>query len=396
MSNALKPQFRLKPYHHHPLSAATPYINAMAARSRSSLISKLHKVLKPHYKPVEPNGDRPLLEHMLFACCLENAPYHAPKKRSRTWPRRSSIGTKSASAPSKSLPKRCAICPIPPAAASNLKRMLQTVFESTYSFDLETVKKQNIGAGIKKLAKMEGASPFVVAYATQHGLGGHYIPLDRGALEVLYIVGIGTEAERASGNVAGLERAIPKNKGIVFGSLLHQLSAEFIANPHSTNVKNLLLSINPDAKNRFPKRGQKKEEPARAAARRQGSKSCPPAAMPTGGKPGAKGLNCRQKPTARRRTARRPQAGAAKARGPAEKTAAGKPSPAKPADKHRKHARRLGRRRPLRHAPLVGPTIDQTKTSVELLTATGSRGRTSLPLARKADPLLASRPASVR
>ncbi len=231
--------------------------------------------------------------------------------------------------------------PDPEAAASNLKRVLQTVFESTYSFDLESVKKQNIGAGIKKLAKMEGASPFVVAYATQHGLGGHYIPLDRAALEILYIVGIGSEAERASGNVAGLERAIPKNKGIVFGSLLHQLSAEFIANPQSTNVRNLLLSINPDAKHRFPKRGQKKEELLAPLHVAKGGKVPAGAAGATihGAKLAAKGAAHPEGKSSQR--AAEPQdgrkAGAAKP-GAQKKLPAGKPLPAKPAAKHRKPA----------------------------------------------------------
>jgi endonuclease-3 len=81
--------------------------------------------------------------------------------------------------------------------------------------------------------------------------------LDRGAVELLYIVGLATDAERKSGNIAGLERAIPKNKGDEFASLLHQLAADFVANPLAPAMKTLLLSINSDAKDRLPKRGQK-------------------------------------------------------------------------------------------------------------------------------------------
>jgi endonuclease-3 len=108
---------------------------------------------------------------------------------------------------------------------------------------------------------MEGTTPFIVAYGVQAALGGHFIPLDRGALETLYIVGVISEAEQASGSVPGLERAIPKNKGVEFGSLLHQLAAEVVANPYSTNLHKLLLEIAPDAKERLPKRQAKKPEP---------------------------------------------------------------------------------------------------------------------------------------
>ena len=41
--------------------------------NRAALLTKLHKVLKKHYKPVSPPKDRTVLEHLLYACCLENA-----------------------------------------------------------------------------------------------------------------------------------------------------------------------------------------------------------------------------------------------------------------------------------------------------------------------------------
>jgi endonuclease III len=236
----------------------------MAGSNRAALIAKIYKVLKQHYKPVSVNGDRPLLEQMLFACCLENAHYEKAEKTyehlSTSFFDWNEVRVSSVKELSESLRD----LPDPAAAASNLKRILQTVFEAAYSFDLEPMKKQNLGVGIKRLEKMEGASPFVVGYATQHGLGGHSIPLDRGALEILYIVGIATEAERDAASVAGLERAIPKNKGTEFASLLHQFSADFITNPFAPTIKTLLLSINPDAKDRLPKRGQKKESPKAA------------------------------------------------------------------------------------------------------------------------------------
>jgi len=231
----------------------------MAGPNRSSLIAKMYKVLKQQYKPILIDGQRPLLEHMLYACCLENAPYEKAEKVYQHLNSSFFDWNEVRVSTVKELAEAMRELPDPTAAAANLKCILQNVFETTYSFDLETVKKQNIGVGIKRLAKLEGASPFVVAYTTQHALGGHSIPLDRGALDVLYVIGIASEAERKSASVGGLERAIPKNKGREFGSLLHQLAADYVANPFSSTVKNLLLGINPQARERFPKRGQKKD-----------------------------------------------------------------------------------------------------------------------------------------
>ncbi|HTQ39165.1 MAG TPA: hypothetical protein VMJ32_09050 [Pirellulales bacterium] len=238
----------------------------MSGTNRSTLIAKLYKVLKQRYKPVLHNGDRRLLELMLFACCLENAAHDKAEKTYEHLRTSFFDWNEVRVSTVKELSEAMRDLPDPILAASNLKSVLQTVFEATYSFDLENVKKQNIGVGIKRLAKMEGASPFVVAYVTQQALGGHSIPLDRGALEVLYIIGLATEAERQSSSVAGLERAIPKNKGAEFASLLHQLAAEYVANPFAPAMKTLLLSINSDAKDRYPKRGQKKPEPPVASA----------------------------------------------------------------------------------------------------------------------------------
>jgi hypothetical protein len=231
----------------------------MANPNRTALLNKTHRVLKQHYKPVAPPGDRPLLEHMLYACCLENAPFESADKVYDHLHKAFFDWNEVRVSTLTELTEAMHSLPDPLASASNLKRVLQAVFETTYSFEIEGVKKQNIGQAVKQLEKLGGASPFVVAYVTQAALAGHSIPLDRGALEVLYLLGIVSQAESQTGKVSGLERAIPKNKGIEFGSLLHQLAADYIANPFSPNIRKLILSINADAKDRFPKRGAKKE-----------------------------------------------------------------------------------------------------------------------------------------
>ena len=47
------------------------------AVNRSGLYTKIHKVLKKHYKPVAPNTRLPLMQQLLYGCCLENAPADA-------------------------------------------------------------------------------------------------------------------------------------------------------------------------------------------------------------------------------------------------------------------------------------------------------------------------------
>lgn len=330
----------------------------MSGSNRGPLINKLYKVLKQHYKPIVTEMNRPLMEQMLFACCLENSPYD---KAVKTYEHLSTsffdwnevrVSTVNELAESmRELPNAA-------AAASNLKRLLQTVFESTYSFELESMKKQNIGAGIKKLEKMEGATPFVVAFATQHALAGHFIPLDRGALDVLYIVGIATEAERQSGSVSGLERAIPKNKGLEFGSLLHQLAAELVASPYSPQVKTILLAVNPSAKDRLPKRGQKKEPvpppppptPAKAATKPPEKAAAGKAGENGSAKPDKLAAKANAAKDAKKPSVKAVAAESAKQKSLAKKPAATKHVAAKPAAKPARPAK--GRdSHPARHVP---------------------------------------------
>ncbi len=53
----------------------------MSTPNRAALLTKTHKVLKRIYKHTPLKGDQPLLESLLFACCLENAQHDAGPNR---------------------------------------------------------------------------------------------------------------------------------------------------------------------------------------------------------------------------------------------------------------------------------------------------------------------------
>jgi endonuclease-3 len=155
----------------------------------------------------------------------------------------------------------------PAASAARLKQTLHAVFESVYEFDIESLKKQNIGQAAKLLQKYNGTTPFVVAYVTQNALGGHAIPLNRGTLITLHTVRLISDAEFKQAVVPGLERTVPKNKGAEIGSLLHQLGVEVGRNPYGPAARKLMLEIDPNCKDHLPKRQVKPEpEPPKPVA----------------------------------------------------------------------------------------------------------------------------------
>lgn len=226
----------------------------MATPNRSALIARTLKVLRKHYKPVPQPKDRTVLEHLLFACLLEDSPqesaeqvFNALKHDYFGWNevRVSTI---------RELTDALKPLVNPAESAARLKQSLHSVFESVYEFDIESLKKQNIGAAGKHLQKYNGTTTFVVNYVTQNALGGHAIPLNKGALITLHTVGVINDKEYAESVVPGLERAVPKNKGAEVGSLLHQLGVEVGRNPYGPNAKKLMLEIDPNCKDRLPKK----------------------------------------------------------------------------------------------------------------------------------------------
>ncbi len=112
---------------------------------------------------------------------------------------------------------------------------------------------------------MDGSSRFVVAYVTQAALDGHSIPVDAGTMSVFRVLDLVTEKEAAAGEVPGMDRAIAKSKGPEFASLIHQLGADYSANPFSPNAREIILAIDPGAAERFPQRRQPRPEPPAAA-----------------------------------------------------------------------------------------------------------------------------------
>jgi hypothetical protein len=238
----------------------------MSAPNRASLLAKVHKVLRKHYKPAAPTSERSVLEHLLYACCLENA---KPEDANEAYARiqQSFFDWNEVRVTTiAELADHLTNLPDPQAAASYLKKSLQAVFEAHFAFDLEFLRKQNLGKSEKDLERYTSQNPFLISYVVQNALGGHSIPCSRGALEGMISVGVITESEAADGRIPGAERAIPKNKGAEFSSLLHQLGADIATAPSSNRVKQILLEIDPQAKDRLPTK-RKLEKPAPKRAR---------------------------------------------------------------------------------------------------------------------------------
>lgn len=247
--------------------------------NRAEKFNKLYKVVRKYYEPVSPPANRTVLEHLVYACCLEDSTFEAADEVLAKLLEDYFDWNEVRVTTSLELAELMQGLSDPLAAASRLRKVLHGLFESKYSFDAEFFKKENLGKAIEQLEKYKGISPFVVASVAQLALGGHSIPVDQALLGLMYTIGAISEEEQKQGKIPGLERTIPKNKGVEFASLVHQLAAAFHANPQDKKVREIILQIEPDAADRFPKRGggRRKDEPeaAELAPAKSGSKTEP-------------------------------------------------------------------------------------------------------------------------
>jgi hypothetical protein len=323
----------------------------MTTPNRATQIGKLQKILKKHYKPVTP-PERTLLEHLLYACCLENSPFDKADEAFAQLQQSYFDWNEVRVTSMAELGGVFASLAQSQTAAFRVKKTLQGIFDVIYDFDLEALKKQNLGKSIKDLEQF-GATPFCIAYVTQNSLGGHAIAADEGTFDLLVVLGIITPAEAAKGLLPGIERAIPKNKGPEFFSQLHQLATEFFASTDSTHVRNFLSELVPDVKEKIAERLVQKKELAEihsaqreaaataAAAELTATKEPPKSAKPVeagkeskGAKPAKEAKDSKDKPSKAEKPIEKPVEKAAEKAKPENK----KSDEKKPEEKPKKTA----------------------------------------------------------
>ncbi len=237
----------------------------MTNKNRGDRIQLLHKVVKKYYKPVAIPEGRAVLEHLIYACCLEDARYESADEAFHRLQESYFDWNEVRVTTVTELAEVLHNLPDPSAAAVRVKKNLQSIFETRYSFEIEDMVKMNQGKAIQELEKLGGISKFVLAYTTQNSLGGHSIPVSDSIMKILIATEIVSEAEAAKGQAPGLERTIAKSKGLEFSSCLHQFAVDCLLQPTSKQIKAMLKeagAVEPPPKKEEPKATPKPEKPA--------------------------------------------------------------------------------------------------------------------------------------
>jgi len=252
----------------------------MSAKNRNDLINKLYKVVKKQYTPILPPSNRLVLEHMIYGAVLEDSTFEAADEAFASLVENFYDWNEIRVTTRRELAEILKPLSKPDEAASRVKKSLHGVFEKYYQYDLEFLKKENLSKAVVTMETFTGVSPFTIQYTAQNGLGGHSIPIDQSFMNLMYAIGAINEKGLLDRKMTGLERTIPKSKGVEFSVLVHQLAVAFTSSPFSTNVRNIILKVASDAKDRFPKRGGSKKAAAPAAKEKAPAKAAATKAAP--------------------------------------------------------------------------------------------------------------------
>jgi endonuclease III len=192
--------------------------------NKQKLVSQIFSMAKS--KNAEPPA-RPVLEQFLYAICREGATREQADEAYKNLQERFFDWNEIRVSSARELVEAMGDLPDAEIRAQRLIGFLQEVFETTFSFDLESLQKKGLKQAAKQLARYQTANDYAVAQVTQTSLGGHAIPLDKPSLRVLNRLGL---LESDTGDMealrATIEHQIPKARGWLFSDLVSALAEE--------------------------------------------------------------------------------------------------------------------------------------------------------------------------
>jgi chemotaxis protein histidine kinase CheA len=194
---------------------------------KQELCKKLQAHIKKHYGSLAPlKTELPVLETLMYALCLEDAtPSEAEQAYARILNgfhdlnevRVSSIYELEAVFQGMTEPGWRAL---------RLKSLLQFVFEATFSFDFDSLKRKPQDQAVKALTKINHLSPFARNFALQMALGVHVVPIDGRMHDALAWLGLADPEADLDANADALRSAVRKSDAASFCNHVRALATD--------------------------------------------------------------------------------------------------------------------------------------------------------------------------
>ncbi|MCS7016237.1 MAG: hypothetical protein RMJ19_06325 [Gemmatales bacterium] len=152
---------------------------------------------------------RPVLEQMLYAICRRNCARDAADAAFERLQRAFTDWNEVRVSALREVAD--VLAPLPEAftRAEQITSLLDDVFNSQYSFDLEGLRNKPLQQATRQLARWRHADEFVIAWTCQYALGAHALPLDETTQRVVVRLGLVADDSLASAQ-STLERQVRK------------------------------------------------------------------------------------------------------------------------------------------------------------------------------------------
>jgi hypothetical protein len=177
-----------------------PSPSATKASEKQQACKKLTSLLYKDYGKHVPQFSMPVLETMLYAACLENNSWDATEqgyeRLNKLYYDLNEIRVSSVAEIEETLSSQQQ----GDWAGLRIRSILRFVFETTYTYDYEKLKRLTQESGQKRLKKIDNMSPFIRNFTVQHCLGGYLVCLDEASTRAAIHLGIvppGSNEEQA-------------------------------------------------------------------------------------------------------------------------------------------------------------------------------------------------------
>jgi endonuclease-3 len=195
--------------------------------NKQRVLTAVFTALKKHYGEPDHQPGRPVLEQMVYAILREDATAKAADKAFDRLCKQFFDWNEVRVSHPHEIEEALAGLPHPADTAQRVIALLQEVFESTFSYDLEGLNKKGTKQSAKQIGRYQAASEFTVAWVTQQSLGGHAIPVDAPVLRTARRLGLIEDESKHDAARASLEHQVPKAKGPQFVEYLSLLAKDY-------------------------------------------------------------------------------------------------------------------------------------------------------------------------
>lgn len=216
---------------------------ATKAADKSQVCRKLVLALQKLYGKSVPKIELSVVETLLFATCLEDNPW-APaesgfRKLMAAYFDLNEIRVSSVSELEQTL------APLKDASWKGLRirSILRYVFETTYSYDFEKLRRQTLEQSVKTLKKVNDISPFIRDFVLHEILGSHVVCLDNSMLTAARWLGLVPANADLFDASEFLKGGVKKSEVSEFCHLLRSLATDPKFVPRFADAPDIGLSV---------------------------------------------------------------------------------------------------------------------------------------------------------